>query len=311
MKAIILTEPGSVENLQLRDISKPSIQDGEVLIAVKAVSINPVDIKSRKGKGVYGRIREESPLILGWDISGVITESKATGFNPGDEVFGMINFPGHGKAYAEYVAAPASQLAHKPASISHAEAAAASLAALTAYQGLVYKAKLQPGQQVLIHAAAGGVGHYAVQIAKHLGANVTGTSSARNKDLVWSLGADAHIDYTTFNWEGTTPVFDFVLDTIGGSNIDNSLYVTKAGGTLISIPTGLNETVAEKAKARNVDGYFFLVSSNGEDMQVIADWLSKGILKSHVSAMYPFEELPKAHEQVETGRTIGKVVVTL
>lgn len=311
MKAIILTEPGGVENLQLGNISNPSIQDGEVLIAVRAISINPVDVKTRKGKGVYGRIREENPIIPGWDISGVITESKATGYNPGDEVFGMINFPGHGRAYAEYVAAPAAQLAHKPASISHPEAAAASLAALTAYQALVHKAKLKAGQQVLIHAAAGGVGHYAVQIAKHLGAIVTGTSSARNKDFVWSLGADAHIDYTTFNWDTTTPVFDFVLDTIGGNNIDNSLYVTKAGGTLISIPTGLSEAVAEKAKARNVAGYFFMVSSNGEDMQVIADWLGKGILRSHISAVYPFDELTKAHEQVESGRTVGKVVVTV
>lgn len=311
MKAIILTEPGGIENLQLRDVSKPTPRDGEVLIAVKAISINPVDIKSRTGKGVYGRIKDESPLILGWDISGVITESKASGFNSGDEVFGMVNFPGHGRGYAEYVAAPASQLAHKPASISHAEAAAASLAALTAYQGLVHKAKLQTGMQALIHAAAGGVGHYAVQIAKHLGAIVTGTSSARNRDFVWSLGADAHIDYTTFNWSGATPVFDFVLDTIGGSNIDNSLYVTRAGGTLISIPSGLSEAVAEKAKARNVEGYFFLVSSNGENMRVIADWLGKGILKSHVSAIYPFDALSKAHEQVESGRTVGKVVVAL
>jgi len=311
MKAIVLTEPGGVENLRLTDINKPAIREGEVLIEVKAISINPVDIKSRKGKGVYGRIKEESPLILGWDISGVVAESAAAEFKPGDEVFGMVNFPGHAKGYAEYVAAPAPQLAHKPASVSHAEAAAASLAALTAYQGLVHKAKLQAGQQVLIHAAAGGVGHYAVQIAKHLGAAVTGTSSARNKDFVLALGADAHIDYTTFNWEEATPVFDFVLDTIGGTNIDNSLYVTKAGGTLISIPTGLNEAVVEKAKARDVDGYFFMVSSNGEDMQVIADWLSKGILKSHVSASYPFKELFRAHEQVESGRTVGKVVVTL
>ncbi|MBN8862436.1 MAG: NADP-dependent oxidoreductase [Sphingobacteriales bacterium] len=311
MKAIILTEPGGVENLKLTDTEKPGIKEGEVLIAVKAISINPVDVKSRKGKGVYGRIKDQHPLILGWDVSGIVTESKSTSFKPGDEVFGMVNFPGHARAYAEYVAAPASQLALKPASVSHAEAAAATLAALTAYQALVHKAKLQTGQHVLIHAAAGGVGHYAVQIAKHLGANVTGTSSASKKDFVWSLGADAHIDYTTFNWETATPVFDFVLDTIGGDNIDHSLYVAKAGSTLISIPTGLNEAVVEKAKARQVDGYFFLVTSNGEDMQVIADWLGKGILKSHVSAIYPFEELAKAHEQVESGRTTGKVVVTL
>jgi NADPH:quinone reductase-like Zn-dependent oxidoreductase len=311
MKAIVLEQPGPAGNLQVKELAIPEIQENEVLVAVKAISLNPVDVKTRAGKGMYGRLKEQHPLIVGWDISGVVTQSNSPLFKTGDEVFGMVNFPGHGKAYAEYVAAPATHLALKPANISHAEAAAATLAALTAYQALVHHAKIQVQQKVLIHAAAGGVGHYAVQIAKHLGAHVTGTSSARNKDLVLQLGADEHIDYTTYNWEGATPQFDFILDAIGGDNIDRSLYVAKPGSTLISIPSGLNETVTEKAKSKGVNGFFFLVSSNGNDMQMIADYLQKGIVKSHVSKSFAFEAMAQAHEQIESGRTVGKVVVTL
>ncbi len=311
MKAITLEQPGDTSQLLIVDLPVPTLQDGEVLVQVKAISINPVDVKTRAGKGLYGRFKEFKPLILGWDISGVVTESKSAEFKPSDEVFGMVNFPGHGKAYAEYVAAPASHLAHKPQRISHPEAAAATLAALTAYQALVTKANVQPGQRVLIHAAAGGVGHYAVQIAKHLEAHVTGTSSAANKEFVLSLGADAHIDYKTYDWQHASKEFDFTLDAIGGPNIDLSLQVTKPGGTLISIPSGLSEEVTEKAKAKGVNGYFFLVSSNGADMNVLADYLQQGIVKSHVSQTFAFEDMGKAHQQVESGRTVGKVVVTI
>jgi NADPH:quinone reductase-like Zn-dependent oxidoreductase len=311
MKAIVTEQPGGVENLHLKNIENPVIQAEEVLVQVKAISINPVDVKSRAGKGMFGRIKDQSPLILGWDISGVVTETKSDAFKMGDEVFGMVNFPGHGKAYAEFLAAPASQLAVKPGNISHEEAASATLAALTAWQALVKKAKVEAGQKVLIHAAAGGVGHFAVQLAKHLGVHVTGTSSAGNKDFVLALGADEHIDYHGYDWQKSPLEFDFVFDTVGGDNIDNSLEVTKPGGTLISIPTGLNESVTEKAKAKGVNGFFFLVQSDGEDMQQIAALLEKGILKAHVSKTFPFADMAAAHLQVESGRTVGKVVVTL
>ena len=200
MKAIILQAPGDVNQLQPADIPVPELQAGEVLVKVKAVSINPVDVKSRAGKGVYGRLKDEKPLILGWDISGEVKESRSDRFAVGAEVFGMINFPGHGKAYAEFVTAPADQLALKPAEISHEEAAAATLAALTAWQIIVQRANVRAGQRVLIHSAAGGVGHFAVQIARHLGAHVTGTASLKNKAFVLELGADAYIDYTAVDW---------------------------------------------------------------------------------------------------------------
>ncbi|MGD1318512.1 NADP-dependent oxidoreductase [Chryseobacterium sp. 2R14A] len=311
MKAIVLKEAGSVENLEYAELAKPTINEGEVLIKVKAISINPVDVKSRAGKGVYGRIKTENPLILGWDISGIVEETKSSDFKVGDEVFGMVNFPGHGKAYAEYVNAPANQLALKPKNISFEDAAASTLVALTAYQALVHNANIQEGQNVLVHAASGGVGHIAVQIAKHLGAKVTGTSSEKNKDFVLSLGADSHIDYHGFDWKSAGRTFDFVLDTIGGDNIDHSLEVTKEGGSIISISTGLNEQVTSKAESKGVKGYFILVQSNGEDMKQIAQLLETGAIKPHVSKIFPFEQMREAHLEQETGRTVGKIVVTL
>ncbi|WP_295127583.1 NADP-dependent oxidoreductase [uncultured Chitinophaga sp.] len=313
MKAIKLTSIGGVENLEYASLPLPVIKDDEVLIQVKAISINPVDVKTRKGKGVYGKLKTLDPLIIGWDVSGVVNTvgSSVKDFKEGDEVFGMINFPGHGQAYAEYVAAPASHLAKKPANISHEEAAAATLAALTAYQALIEHADIKPGNKVLIHAAAGGVGHYAVQIAKHLGAHVTGTASAANTNFVLSLGADANIDYHTQDFTQILSNLDFVLDTLGGESIDRSLEVIKPGGAINSIPTGLSEEVTGKAAAKNVKGYHTMVYSSGKDMRAIADWLEKGILKSTVSQTFDFSEIAQAHLQVETGRTKGKIVVTI
>ena len=310
MKAIVLAQPGGIESLQILEIDKPAIGEGDVLVKVKAISINPADVKTRSGKGRYEMLKIENPLILGWDIAGVIVESNTADFKPGDEVFGMVNFPGHGKAYAEYVAVPAKQLALKPANISFEQAAAATLAALTAYQALVKNANVVKGQRVLIHAAAGGVGHFGVQIAKHLGAHVTGTSSAGNRNFVLSLGAEDHIDYKNHHWQQGTNDFDITLDAIGGDNLNQSLEVTKPGGTLISI-LGFNEALKEKAKSKGVNGYSILVSSNGDDMKVIAEYLEKGFIKPHVFATFPFENIGAAHRQVESGRTVGKVVVTL
>lgn len=313
MKAIILKGFEGTDSLHTVELPVPEIGGNEVLVQVKAISVNPVDVKTAIGKGLSGRLKSEDPFILGWDISGIVTQkgSAVTGFEVGDAVFGMVNFPGHGKAYAEYVAAPVNHLALKPANISHEEAAAATLAALTALQGLTHKANVQSGQKVLVHAAAGGVGHYVVQIAKHLGAYVIGTSSAANKDFVLRLGADEHIDYNAVRFEDVVNDVDLVFDGIGGDNIDRSLEITKKGGTVISIPSGLGETVTEKAKAKGINGYFFLVESNDDDMKQLAQWLEQGIIKSHVSQVFPFDEMAAAHQQIASGRTRGKVVVTV
>ncbi|QNF32189.1 NADP-dependent oxidoreductase [Adhaeribacter swui] len=313
MKAFVLNGFGGPDQLVPATIETPVIKPDEVLVQVKAISLNPVDAKSRSGKGMAGRLKELPTIILGWDIAGVVTEvgENVTNFKKGDEVFGMVNFPGHGQAYAEYVAAPAAHLALKPANITYEEAAAATLAALTAYQAFVHKATVSPGQKVLIHAAAGGVGHFAVQLAKHLGAYVIGTSSAANRDFVLSLGADEHIDYQTQRFEDEVQEVDLVLDTLGGDNIARSLQVIKSGGTLITIPSGMADTVTEQAQAKNVNGFFFLVQSSGDDMQQLAALLKQGILKAHVSLTFPFSDLPKASAQIETGKTKGKLVVTV
>ncbi|MCE4067138.1 NADP-dependent oxidoreductase [Chryseobacterium gleum] len=309
MKAIILKSPGDVDQLEYTELPIPETRPDEVLIKVKAISINPVDTKTRKGEGMYGLMKKDHPLILGWDISGIVEKSKSSDFKVGDEVFGMLNFPGNGNAYAEYVVAPASQLAIKPKNISFEEAAASTLAALTSWQALVVNGKVQKGQNVLIHAASGGVGHFAVQLAKYLGATVTGTSSAKNKDFVLSLGVDHYIDYHTYDWLKQKSEYDFVLDTVGGNNINNSIEVTKSGGTIISIPTALNEEITEKAKSKDINSYFILVKSNGEHMKEIASLLENKTIKPHISTVFSFDEIKKAHLQLESGRTVGKVVV--
>jgi NADPH:quinone reductase-like Zn-dependent oxidoreductase len=308
MKAIILNDFGGVEQLHEAELPVPAIKDGGVLVQVKAISINPVDTKARAGKALADLLRNDKPIILGWDISGVVIESTSPLFMEGDEVFGMINFPGHGKAYAEHVVAPAEHLAIKPENITHEQAAAATLAALTAWQAFSDYGRLRPGQRVLIHAAAGGVGHYAVQIARHIGAYVIATSSLENKDFVLSLGANEHIDYKAQRFEEAAKDIDFVLDAVSPENSERSLSVLKKGGTLIST-TGLSDATKEKAKARGIFALGMHVQSAGEDMQHIAQLLEEGELRSEVSKVFPLAQMGDAHLQVETGRTRGKVVV--
>jgi NADPH:quinone reductase-like Zn-dependent oxidoreductase len=308
MKVIILNDFGGVEQLQETELPVPVIKDGGVLVKVKAISINPVDVKARAGKALADLLKEEKPIILGWDISGVVIESTSPLFTEGDEVFGMINFPGHGRAYAEQVVAPAEHLALKPENITHEQAAAATLATLTAWQAFSDYGRLRPGQRVLIHAAAGGVGHYAVQIARHIGAYVIATSSPENKDFVLSLGANEHIDYKAQRFEEVAKDIDFVLDTVSAENSERSLSVLKKGGTLIST-AGLSDATKEKAKARGIFALGMHVQSTGEDMQHIAQLLEEGELRSEVSKVFPLAQIGDAHLQVETGRTRGKVVV--
>jgi len=313
MKVIIVEKAGDAGNLIYTDAAQPAIEDHEVLLQVKAISINPVDVKSRANEtSLNWLFGENRPVILGWDVSGTVVEvGKAViAFKPGDEVFGMIHFPGHGKAYAEYVSAPADHLALKPANISHQQAAASTLAALTAWQVFAY-AKVKPGDRVLIHAAAGGVGHFAVQIAKHLGAYVITTSSARNRDFILSLGADEHIDYQSQRFEQAVSNVDVVLDGVGGDYIDRSLEVIKKGGILISIPTSISEATVAKAVAMGIIACFVLVQSNGNDMKIIAGLLERGMIRPHIAKTYAFDQMAEAHRDMERGRTVGKIIITL
>jgi NADPH:quinone reductase-like Zn-dependent oxidoreductase len=318
MKAFTLKENGGIENLQLSEINNPEINAGEVLIKVKAVSINPIDTIVRQNRSsllrILGPEKDENRFILGWDVSGVIekTGSDVTEFKEGDKVFGMINFPGHGKAYAEYVAAPAKHIALKPGNISFEEAAAATLSAMTAWQGLVTHAKIKEGDKVLIHAAGGGVGHFAIQIAKSFGTYVIGTGSSSKKDFVLKLGADEFIDYTKEKFAEKISDADIVLDSIPKQeHLLRSIAATKDGGTLISIKSYFEGELAEKAKAKGLYTDRILVNSNGNDMKQIARLLEEEKIHPHVSEIFKFEDLPKAHQQIESGKTMGKVVVVL
>jgi NADPH:quinone reductase-like Zn-dependent oxidoreductase len=252
-------------------------------------------------------------IIIGWDVAGVVVETGTAvkHLKRGDEVFGLVNFPGHGKGYAEYVAAPADQLALKPLNISFEEAAPATLTALTAWQSLVTYGKVKKGDKVLIHAAAGGVGHYAVQLAKHLGAYVIGTGSAANREFILSLGADEFIDYTQEKFEDRVKDADLVLDSIYGDHVLQSLDAVRSGGRVISLLTFFEGPIAEKARAKDVFTHRLSVVSNGEDMRHVAALLEKGALRSYLSDTFPFNEISKAHEKVATGKTRGKIVVTV
>lgn len=314
MKAIILENFGGVENFKIKDLPTPTINENEVLVNVKAFSINPVDVKTRNGASLAKVLEQNPPIILGWDISGIIEKVGANvkNFKVGDEVFGMINFGKSGNAYAEYVAAPAEHLALKPSNITHAEAAASTLAALTAWQAFTHFGKLKPNDKVLIHAAAGGVGHFAVQMAKHLGAYVIGTSSEKNKDFVLSLGSDEHIDYRAAKFEDVLTDVDFVLETIGFENFGRSIDVLKPNGTIVNLPSGLSEEVKNKAIQKGVNANFFmLVFSDSKDINTIAALLENGHIKAHVPHEYAFEEIAQAHTKMESGTTVGKIVVVV
>lgn len=313
MKAIVLTTPGGVENLSIVDLNPPEPSAGEVRVAVNAIGINPVDVKLKyAAEPLAGLIGKSENVILGWDIAGVVDAvgEGVTTFAAGDRVFGMVNFPGNGKAYAEYVAAPADQLAVIPEGVGFEAAAAACLAALTALQALT--GRVREGSKVLIHAGSGGVGHFAVQIAKTLGAHVTSTSSGKNRDFVLGLGADRHIDYREEDFAEVVSDMDFVFDTVGPEIAERSVGVVKPGGTLLSIAMmGAEERVRALAEGAGVTVETMMVQSNGADMARIADMIGRGVLKPAIFATYPFDRMGDAHSEVEKGRSVGKVVVTV
>ena len=313
MKAIILEKTGGVENLIMKEIEQPIAKENQVLVEVKAISMNPVDYKVRANEGalkmIYG---EEQPVILGWDIAGIVVAigNDVRQYKIGDGVFGMVNFPGNGNAYAEFITAQEDHLAKIPSNMSFEDAAATTLAALTALQ--VLQNRVKKDDRVLIHAGSGGVGHFAIQIAKHFGAYVITTSSAKNKDFVLSLGADEHIDYQAQAFEEVLKNIDFVLDMFNGDILLNSVKVVKEGGRIVSIPTTqFSDEVMNLAKERKVLVENLLVHSNGNDMNTLKELLETRAIKPHVSKLFPFNDMAGAHEQLESGRTVGKVVVTL
>lgn len=314
MKAVVLKDFGGVENLVIEDVPKPEVQSDEVLIKVKAIGIDQIDVKTRQGGGMAERLKQEKPMILGWDVAGEIVHlgNDESRFTIGDAVFGTVNFPGIGNSYAEYVTAPESQLALKPDNISFEEAAGATQSPLTAWQALVDTGHVKQGDKVLIHGAAGGVGSFAVQIAKKLGANVIATASGKDKDFVLGLGADECIDYQTHKFEEMVSNVDFILDSIGDDNFVRSLKVLKPEGTIVLLPSSKKEAADKVAKEKGIKNYHhMLMHSSGKDMNGIAKMLADGSMKSNVSKTYPLEKIREAHEEMVSGHHTGKIVVVL
>ncbi|MBZ9848616.1 NADP-dependent oxidoreductase [Mesorhizobium sp. CA14] len=308
MRAVIQTSVGGPEVLFAAEQPDPAPKPGEVLVRVKAAGINPVDGAVRGG---FVPLLGEPPFILGWDISGTVAAlgPGVTAFKLGDEVFGMPRFPKQAGAYAELAAAPANEIAAKPAAIDHTHAAALPLAGLTAWQGLVRHGGLQAGQRVLVHAGAGGVGHLAVQIAKARGAWVASTASPDKTDYVRSLGADEVIDYTSDDFTGKVGNVDLVLDPIGGDHADKSLEVLRDGGVLVSL-LDVHDATRAKASARGVRVERMSVVPDREGLVELARLVDAKKLMPHVAKAFPLDQAAAAHAFLAT-RPIGKVVLTV
>jgi len=306
MKAVRIHAYGGADVLAYEDAPRPTAGDGEVLVRVHATSVNPFDCAVRAGY-MSAYLNYTLPVILGTDVSGIVEEvgSGVTTFKRGDSVYARGGVTRDG-AYAQYAVAPASDVAAKPKSLDHIHSAAIPHATLTAWQALFGIANLTKGQTVLIHGAAGGVGHFAVQLAKWRGAKVIGTAS-RNLDFVRGLGVDEAIDYSTTPFENAVSNVDVVLDTVGGDTQQRSWQVLKPGGILVSIVQAPSE---ETAKAHGVRGAFvFSTPPIGEVLTEVAVLVDSGQIKPEVSAVLPLQEIRKAHQMVEAGHTRGKIVL--
>lgn len=314
MRAVVQHTLGDPDVLQVTRVPRPVPLPTEVLVRVHAAGINPVDWKTRAGGGMAG-VLGAPPFVLGWDVSGVVeaTGAGVTTLAVGDEVYGMPWFPRAAGGYAEYITAPSRQFARKPGNVTHAQAAAVPLAALTAWQALVDTADLRAGQRVLVHAAAGGVGHLAVQFAKHLGAHVIATASARNHSWLLELGADEVVDYTTTRFEDAVADVDVVLDLVGDGNDSTStrsLSVLRPGGVLLAIPSGAAPELTAAGRERDVRVTGFLVEPDGAALTEIARLIDAGAVRVEAKT-YPLDQVARAHRDGEAGHTRGKLVLDL
>ena len=312
MKAAIIDEFGDADVLKITEINKPEINGDQVLIKVKSTGINPVDTKVRAGtSGISKKIK--LPAILGWDVSGIIqiVGKNVQSFKSGDEVFGCIGFPGLGKTYAEFTVADPQLLAKKPYNISFEEAAAVPLAGLTAYQAINEELKVSSGQKVLIQAAAGGVGHLAVQFAKINGALVIGTASEKNEKFLKSIGVDQFIDYKKEKFEERIQDVDAALDAMGGEILYRTISCVKRGGIVVCLPSSTkNDPKAiELANERNIKLTWPMMRPDGEQMRLIASLLQDKKMKVSVDKIFTLDQITWAHKAVETHQTKGKVVV--
>jgi NADPH:quinone reductase-like Zn-dependent oxidoreductase len=309
MKAVRIHDFGKSDVLKVEDIPVPTLEPGEVLIKVHAASVNPIDWKIREGKFTS---KDKLPVTLGRDASGTIEAvgaqvgAQPLGFQAGDDVFAMLG--SHGGGYAEYAVAKVNEIALKPRSIDHVQAAAVPLAATTAWQGLVDHADVQAGQRVLIHGAAGGVGSFAVQIAKARGAYVYGTASSEHLALLGELGVDEAIDYKSTRFEDVVSDVDIVLDLIGGETQERSWKVLSKGGLLIST---VSEPSRERAAAHGVRGMFYMSKPSGDELAEIAHLIDSGSVAPVIERVLPLDDARTAQDLSQRGHVAGKVVLSV
>jgi len=332
MKAFVLERHGKKRALRLADMPDPVLRDDEALVQVHAASVNPLDCKIRDGEFKL-ILPYRPPLILGHDVAGVVVKvgPGVRQFKPGDEVYARPDDFRIG-SFAEFVPVKEASLALKPKGLTMEEAASIPLVGLTAWQALVERAALKKGQKVFIQAGSGGVGTFAIQLAKHLGATVATTTSAANVALVKSLGADVVIDYKTQDFEKFLHDYDVVLNSQDGKALDKSLRVLKGGGKLISISGPpdpefgkeiaapgfvrlvmrlLSSGIRRKAKSRGVEFSFLFMKANGGQLREITRLFDAGVMRPVVDRVFPFESINEAMAYVEAGRAKGKVGIKI
>lgn len=312
MKAAIINQYGSVDVLQYADMPKPQIKPDQLLVKVHASSVNPIDWKIRKGM-LRIFTGNKFPMILGLDVAGEVVEvgSQVTGFQVGDEIFGSVNL--FGGAYAEYALVPQKWAAHKPANLSYVEAAAIPGSGTTALQSLRNQGNIQPGQAVLINGAAGGVGHFAVQIAKAIGAEVTGVCSTKKLDFVKSLGADFLIDYTQEDFTKSSKQYDIIFDAVGKQSFSNCQTVLKLNGVYVSTLPAL-DLFLQIALTSFLPGKKAKIVLNNpitQDLAYIKDLIEADKLKVMIDRTYPLQEIVAAHAYSQTERATGKIGITV
>jgi NADPH:quinone reductase-like Zn-dependent oxidoreductase len=313
MRAMTIPGAGGPEVLALAEVERPVRIGAELVVRVVAAGVNPIDAKTRAGRGGFAALAG-FPAILGVDFSGVVVEAPyaAHPLQPGTDVYGMTLAPRVGGSYAEYLSVNSLSVIRKPGALSHVEAAAVPVAALTAWGMVVETAKAHEGQRILIHAGAGGVGHFAVQFAAYFGAQVIATGSQRNHGWLRELGATEVIDYATERFEDRVSGIDVVIDLIGNVKDDTatrSLTVLRPGGLLVNAPSGSWPTMAQEAEAAGVRATGYQVVPDGSTLSVISRLLESGDVRVFVDRVFEFEDAAEAHRAIEAGHTRGKLVL--
>lgn len=309
MRAFAFEEYGGPEVIKEMDLPMPEVGDNDVLIEVENTGISPYDIHVRDGDQA-GKRENPLPFILGWDISGFVREvgTNVTDLKSGDEVIAIQDLERHG-GYAEFVSVAQETVVKKPKDLSFEEAAVIPINALTVYQVFVEKANLSKGEKVLIHGGAGGVGVFAIQLAKELGAYVATTASEHNHAFLKMIGADEVIDYNKVDFAEVISDYDVVLDTRGGATLDRSYGVVKKGGHVISIRSG--QIDKDEAKKRNIQAYFHDMDINREDLIEVVNLYGEGKIKAYFDTIYPLSEVRAAHKRSEAGHARGKIVLKI